>query len=120
VGGLQWILRKRPPPRAGDVEVEPEEDLEIDPVDAAYELGRLHMTRKEAIDALLDQPPLVCGYCKTRWQPDGLGRIGKRILVQRRPEGATAMRNVLGEGWWMRPAEPPPCVRCGARDLLPG
>lgn len=113
------LFAKRPPPRAGDVEVEPDEDFEIDPVESAYELGKLQPTRQGAIDMLLNQVSLHCSHCMTLWRPEVLGRIGKRVLVQRTSPGVTATRNVLGEGWWARPANPPPCAKCGGNDLVP-
>jgi len=113
------LFRKRTAPRAGTVEVEPEETLDIDPSDAAYEVGRLHTSRKAALAHLLSQVSLHCASCRWLWQPKILGRVGHRILTRRMPPGSPVKGDVLGEGWWSRPAEPSACTKCGGKELLP-
>jgi len=41
--------------------------------------GYASIERKGAIDSLLDQPSLVCSYCKTRWRPDA-AEVGRRFF----------------------------------------
>ena len=113
------LFRRRLRPRAGAVEIEPDETLHVDPADAVHAVGRLHPSRKESIDHLLSQVSLHCASCGWLWRPTVLGRVGRRILVRRMPPGSSATGDVLGEGWWSRPANPPACAKCGGTDLLP-
>lgn len=113
------LFRKRAAPRSGTVEIEPDETVHVDPVDAVHAVGRLHPSRKVAVDHLLSQVSLHCMDCGWLWRPSVLGRIGRRLLVRRMPPGSPVSGDVLGEGWWSRPADPPACERCGGKDLLP-
>ena len=113
------LFRKRAPSRAGTVEVEPDEIIDIDPTDAAYEVGRLHRSRKHALEHLLSQVSLHCASCRWLWRPKVLGRIGRRVLVRRMPPGSPVKGDELGQGWWSRPADPPACAKCGDKNLLP-
>lgn len=113
------LFRKRVAARAGTVEVEPDETIDIDASDAAYEVGRLHRSRKAALDNLLSQVSLHCASCRWLWRPKLLGRVGRRILVRRMPPGSPVKGDELGEGWWSRPADPPACQKCGDKNLLP-
>lgn len=113
------LFGKRIVSRSGTIEVEPDETITIDASDVAHEVGRLHTSRKAAIDHLLSQVSLHCASCAWLWKPDVLGRIGRRIFIRRMPEGASMRGEALGEGWWSRPVNPPSCPKCGGRDLLP-
>ena len=101
-------------PRRGAIDVEPDEERTVEAFDAEAQMEYLAPSRQAAFDALLDQPPLACAACGTRWVPPVLGRVGKRIL--RRSEDPF---DVLGEGWWSRATPPPPCPGCGANEIAP-
>lgn len=108
------LFGKRQRGRSGDVEIEPDETIEIDPVEGGREVDKLHLTREAAIAFLVRQVGLHCSRCGAPWEPALLGRIGKRILVARDNPS-----DKIGEGWWSRPANAPPCVTCGSTDLVP-
>lgn len=108
------LFGKRQRGRSGDVELEPDEVVEIDPVEGGREVDKLHLTREAAIAFLVKQVGLHCSRCGTPWEPALLGRIGKRILVSR---GNPADK--IGEGWWSRPSNAPPCSKCNSTDLVP-
>lgn len=113
------LFGKRVASRSGTVEVEPDEIVPIDPEDVVHEVGRLHPSRKAAINELLSQVSLHCASCAWLWKPDVLGRIGRRVVTRRMPEGASIKGEELGEGWWSRPANVPNCPKCGGTELLP-
>jgi hypothetical protein len=108
------VSGKRAKRRSGEVELEPDETVEIDPVEGGREMDKLHLTREAAIAFLVQQVGLHCSRCGTPWTPELLGRVGKRILVERGNPAAN-----IGEGWWSRPANAPPCATCHSTDLVP-
>lgn len=112
------IRLRRGAPGGGEIEVMGDDSLVIGDDELPARAKELVALRREAIAKLLPKRRR-CAYCQraTRWKV--LGRIGKRTLLRRPPEGAKNLRVKIGEGWWWRAAPHSPCRKCGSVESVP-
>ena len=113
-GAIRW---RRGAPGGGEIEVMADESRTIGDDELPARAKELVASRREAIAKLFPERRR-CAYCgrTTRWK--ALGRIGKRTLLKRPPEGAKNLRVKIGEGWWWRAAPHSPCAKCGSIESV--